>query len=70
MVGLPSGIYLRNHVYLNLLLLEDDYVIIQENEDDLKRSIYKLLLSKSCKEYNFQISLQKQKLWPLREAFQ
>ena len=56
----PSGIYLGNHVYLNLLLYADDQVIIQENEDDLQRSIYKL--NQLCKEYNFHISLQKTKI--------
>ena len=38
----PKELYLEKEFYLNILMYADDPVIIQENENDLQRSLYYL----------------------------
>jgi hypothetical protein len=37
-----SGIKLTNNVTVNMLLFADDMVILQENEDNLQKSMYEV----------------------------
>ena len=38
----PKGLYLEKGFYLNILMYVDDLVIIQENKNDLQRSLFYL----------------------------
>lgn len=54
------GIKLREGTNLNSLIYADDLTIIQNNEDDLQRSIYRLKIL--CEDYNLKISKDKTKI--------
>lgn len=54
---IPPGINIGKGTCLNTLLYADDQVIIQETEDDLQLSLYRL--NQICEKYNFEISQPK-----------
>lgn len=54
------GIFITRNKYVNILLYADDIVIIQNSEENLQRSVYKL--SQIGKEYNLKISTRKTKV--------
>ena len=56
----PKGLYLGKGFYLNILMYADDLVIIQENENDLQRSLF--YLTDILADYNQTISLSKTKV--------
>jgi hypothetical protein len=53
------GIWLKVTAALNTMLFADDQIIIQESEDELKRSIF--YLNNICKSYNLKMSINKTK---------
>ena len=54
------GIKLCDNIYVNTLVFADDQIIIQENEENLQKSMY--LLNKICQSYNFKMSVKKTKI--------
>ena len=61
------GIPLNRNDYLNVLLYADDVAIIQNNEEDLQRSVYKLYQLGNA--YNLRISKKKTKVMAHRGKF-
>jgi len=51
---------LKSNLYLNTLLYANDQVTIQDSEDKLHKSVYKL--NQMSKDYNLKISTDKTKI--------
>lgn len=55
-----KGFRISGDTFLNMILFADDLLIIQNTEDDLQQSVYKLGIV--CEEYNMRISVAKTKV--------
>jgi hypothetical protein len=60
-------IWLKKTAALNTLLFADDQIIIQENKDELQRSIF--YLNNICKSYNLNISVNKTKIMDFKGKY-
>ena len=62
--SVDGGIMLKRNLCLNTLIFADDQVIKQDSEDKPQKSVY--ILNRTSKDYNLEISTEKQKLWLLK----